>query len=313
MTLKNETGGVGKDTASQNQKQLAATKVNPKQEKYNPYRADKEILILPLWLLALDISLAAKVLYGLLRRYAGNKGVCFPSVNRLAAEMRLTPRRVTACLKELVEVPLITRDARFSSSSVTYFVNPKSLEGVKKTSVPPEENFLTPLKKTSSKEGHKDKAHSKGLVSPAAAGASAGKNNIPLEEKKNASGLESEEKTQTTSDFSSSKPDSAEQQNSDAEVIELLLSFYPKVHDPDGTRIVLRDLVLELNDENELNYIGGVTQYFAQMVLPLKPYPKVWNYVPGSYNWFKKRIWETWTPAQMKSWVNEKLKEVGIF
>ncbi len=310
MTLKKETGGVGKDaTSSQKQKHSAIVKVNPKQEDYNPFRADKSFLLIPSWLLAVDVSLAAKLLYGLLRRYAGDRGFCYPGVKRLASELRVTPRRVTACLKELVDVPLIRRETRFIGSTVTYFVNPNDLEWVKETSSPPEGNFLTPLKETSSYKVKSKKVHSKGLVCPATAGAASGIEHPSLEEKKNASGLEIEQQ-ETPLEFSGSKPDSSKDaQKSDAEVVELLFSFYPKVTDPAGTRIVLKSLVAELDDE-ELNYVGGITQFFANLVKPLKPHPKQWNYVPGSYNWFRKRIWDNWTVAQMKLWVSEKVKEI---
>lgn len=309
MTLKNETGGVGKDTASQNQKQLAATKVNPKHGEYNPFQADKAFLLVPEWLLGYSISPVTMLLYGLLRKIAGSKGVCFPGVQYLARTLRVSDRQVKRALKELVSVNLIRRDSRFSSTTLTYFLNPEKQTGMG-TEMSPlgDKNVPTEGTKMSPNKVKHYKVHTKGVVQPAAAGASSGLELPPLEEKKNASGLETKEKQKASLDSSSSKPDSSQLLMTNAQFVEHLFNLYPRITDPEHTKIVLKQLVEELEDE-ELGYVVSITKFYADLVEPLKEYPEQWVYVTGSFHWFKQRIWEHRTMAQMKAWVESKLHE----
>lgn len=315
MTLKKETGGVGKDTTSQNQKHCAEPKVNPKQEEYNPFQADKEILIVPKWLLSYDILPLTMLLYGLLRKIAGSKGSCFAGVKYMARELCVSDRQVKRALKELVSVNLIRRDSRFSSTTLTYFLKPNDQTGMG-TSTSPLGDIHVPTEGTSTSpyKVKQYKVHTKGVVCPAAAEAPAGKEiELLADGLKDASGLTTEKTEVASLDFSGSKPDSEKPGlNGSKEIEDYLFKTYPRIVDAEHTRIVIKNLVEELDDA-DLNVVAGMTKYYADLVEPLKEHPEQWVYVTGSFKWFKQRVWEHWTGAQMKAWVNEKLKEVGDF
>ena len=62
----------------------------------------------PDWLMRRgEITPGAKLLYGLMARYAGKNGQCFPRQSKLAADMQVSARWVQAMLKELVDAKLV--------------------------------------------------------------------------------------------------------------------------------------------------------------------------------------------------------------
>jgi hypothetical protein len=72
-----------------------------------------------------DISASAKLLYGRLARFAGEGGRCFPSVERLAAELGMTDRQVQRLIGQLCSAGFLRKDSQYradgSQTSNAYF------------------------------------------------------------------------------------------------------------------------------------------------------------------------------------------------
>lgn len=66
-----------------------------------------------------DLSLSAKALYLVLCSYADDEGVCYPSNETLANDLRTTSRSVQNWLVELVEADVIVRERRFDGERET--------------------------------------------------------------------------------------------------------------------------------------------------------------------------------------------------
>lgn len=76
-------------------------------QRFNPYGKFYNAWVPTQLLQAVDISPGAKLLYGLLRKYAGADGNCFPKQTRLAREMSCTRRSIQYYLTELKDAKLI--------------------------------------------------------------------------------------------------------------------------------------------------------------------------------------------------------------
>ena len=72
----------------------------------NPHRLWLGILI-PMTILSSDLSLGAKLLFGLLNKYAGRNAKCFPRQRKLAYDMGCSERQIRRYVKELVDEELI--------------------------------------------------------------------------------------------------------------------------------------------------------------------------------------------------------------
>lgn len=71
------------------------------------------------------LSLQAKLLYSLLRRYARDKGYCYPGCKRLAQDMRRSERTVRRCMDELVSHGIVTKWRRgLRQTNVYYLASP---------------------------------------------------------------------------------------------------------------------------------------------------------------------------------------------
>jgi hypothetical protein len=69
-------------------------------QPFNPFGLFTGIFIPEALMRAKNISLGAKVTYGRLARYAGQKGDCYPSVKTLAAELATSERQTQRYLRE---------------------------------------------------------------------------------------------------------------------------------------------------------------------------------------------------------------------
>ena len=61
-----------------------------------------------------DINHRAVTVYKYLEERAGKKGVCFPSVGRIAGDLKLSKRTVFRALDELEKLKLISRSVRYT-------------------------------------------------------------------------------------------------------------------------------------------------------------------------------------------------------
>ena len=81
-------------------------------QAFNPFGLFNGIYIPEALVKAKGLSAGAKMTYGRLTRYAGQNGVCFPSVRTLAAEIGMSERQPQRYLSELEKNQLIRRVAR---------------------------------------------------------------------------------------------------------------------------------------------------------------------------------------------------------
>lgn len=67
------------------------------------------------------VSVRAAILYGVLRRYAGRKAICWPSVTRLAKDTNTSRRTTTRFLNELIEARLVGKEFNVGISTKYVF------------------------------------------------------------------------------------------------------------------------------------------------------------------------------------------------
>ena len=80
--------------------------------KQHPYTTISDILETP------DLSDKAKIVLCVLAIFAGKKGACWPSRERLAASVHRTPRTVSSALKELEDGGYVKRERRPRQSTL---------------------------------------------------------------------------------------------------------------------------------------------------------------------------------------------------
>jgi hypothetical protein len=83
-------------------------------QPFNPFGLFNGIFIPEALIKSSIISAGAKITYGRLARYAGQNGVCFPSVPTLAAEIGMSTRQTQRYLSELEAKQLLRRVPRHS-------------------------------------------------------------------------------------------------------------------------------------------------------------------------------------------------------
>jgi Helix-turn-helix domain len=88
-------------------------------QPFNPYCLFNGIFIPDALARQKGISRGAKMVYGRLARYAGENGMCYPTVPTLAAEIASSERQTQRYLAELEREKLIRRVPRFSESRQT--------------------------------------------------------------------------------------------------------------------------------------------------------------------------------------------------
>ena len=124
-------------------------------DPFNPFRMFTGIFI-PTGIVRLTtISPGAKLCYGRLMRFAGKRGVCFPSVKTLAVEIAVTERQTQNYLAELQRERLIRKSVRPGTSDLIEFlwhVALASSEGVKDVSPPRVKNNFTEVIDNSPRE-----------------------------------------------------------------------------------------------------------------------------------------------------------------
>jgi len=75
-----------------------------------------------------DLSLQAKLLYGVLRRYARQRTYCLPGCARLAADLGRSENTMRKAMNDLVTAGLVTRRRRgFCKTNVYYLLDPNDL------------------------------------------------------------------------------------------------------------------------------------------------------------------------------------------
>jgi hypothetical protein len=77
-------------------------------KRFNPWRRFRGVMI-PDPVLASDLSLGAKVCYGILARFAGERGQCFPTMQTIGARIGVSDRQAKTYVAELVRSGFISR------------------------------------------------------------------------------------------------------------------------------------------------------------------------------------------------------------
>jgi hypothetical protein len=88
-------------------------------ESFNPYRMFTGLFIPEGLVRCSWISAGAKLAWGRLARYAGHKGLCYPSKKVLAKELGVGPRQAQKYITELERNELIRRISRFNGHGQT--------------------------------------------------------------------------------------------------------------------------------------------------------------------------------------------------
>lgn len=101
-------------------------------EVFNPYGMFNGVWVPESLLKCSDICVAGRLLFGLLARFAGRDGRCFPSVETLAKEMGMSARQIQRLLTKLCRAGFLRRDPQYRSngsqrSNAYYFLYHSSL------------------------------------------------------------------------------------------------------------------------------------------------------------------------------------------
>jgi hypothetical protein len=88
--------------------------------RFNPWRRFKGVMI-PDPILASDLSLGAKVCYGVLARFAGEGGECFPTMQTIGARIGVSSRQAITYVAELRHSGYIERARGGSGHPNRYF------------------------------------------------------------------------------------------------------------------------------------------------------------------------------------------------
>jgi len=88
-------------------------------EAFNPYRMFTGLFIPEGLARASSVSAGAKMAWGRLARYAGEDGLCFPTVKTLGGEIGVGERQAQKYLAELEKASLIRRVERFTNRAQT--------------------------------------------------------------------------------------------------------------------------------------------------------------------------------------------------
>src|SRR4051794_10334976 len=96
---------------------------------YNPFKLFHNILIPDTLASYPGLSPSAKLCFARLARFAGQNGLCYPSVSTLAKEIAISDRQVLRCLAELEKQGFIRRLPRQGRSNYFQFLWHPLLEG----------------------------------------------------------------------------------------------------------------------------------------------------------------------------------------
>ena len=144
-------------------------------EPFNPYKRFNNVLIPEAMARSRELVPGAKMVYGRLRRYAGEDGSCYPAVPTLANEVALGERQVQKHLSSLERQGFLRRASRFSrdggqDSNFYVFLWHRvfdeweneqiSRKGMNSSSPPPvHRNSPRPVSRSSPKEGQYKEGH----------------------------------------------------------------------------------------------------------------------------------------------------------
>ncbi|GIK51420.1 MAG: hypothetical protein BroJett014_03930 [Planctomycetota bacterium] len=289
---------------------------------YNPCDVKTPFVLIPLWLLSKSLLPSALLLYGLLRKYAGTNGFCWVGVKRLAEDMGFSERQVKRLIRHLVKENVIVREERFSSTTLTRFVDPtppdKGPKPVSLESLPSDWDDLSngtqeaPKKEEATPYKYTQKTNVKNAVATAlkplppvaSVGPLAG-SAVPLPPPV----AESLVDVKVDPDPTVMQGDSEYLLNEVTQAdyfSKFALAAHPKIVKADATKIVLKHLFIGMSVVEAMAVIAATKQY-AKIVEPLKDIPKAWNYVIGSFSWFKDKRWQEKTPAQVQAWVDAEI------
>lgn len=139
-------------------------------QRINPFKRFNGLFIPELIYQCRDLTATAKLVYGRLLRYAGERGVAYPKQQTIADELGVSERSVRNALKALIDIKLIERDRgdRLNHEADRYyFLDPDSLdsqlpiEPAKSAATEPAKS-AAPLKEShNTEESHKEKAKKK--------------------------------------------------------------------------------------------------------------------------------------------------------
>ena len=91
-------------------------------QRFNPFRLFTGIFIPEVVCEIKDISVGAKLVYGRLCRYAGERGEAWPAIETLAENLGISESTCRRCVQELEDYKLIEREFRTGHSTVYYFL-----------------------------------------------------------------------------------------------------------------------------------------------------------------------------------------------
>jgi helix-turn-helix protein len=134
-------------------------------QHFNPYKLFTGIFIPEALVRYRGLTCGAKIAYGRLARYAGEKGECFPSIPTLATETGIGATQARAYVHELSAKRFIAIEARPGTSGVYKFLwheafageigNKRKAPPLRKTGgVPLRKTGPPPLRKTGDEENH---------------------------------------------------------------------------------------------------------------------------------------------------------------
>jgi hypothetical protein len=86
-------------------------------QSFNPHRLFRTINIPEPVFLCQELSMASKMIYGRLYRYAGEDGVCYPAVSTIAKEVGVADRQVQRSLLQLETLGFLRRCQRFDGTT----------------------------------------------------------------------------------------------------------------------------------------------------------------------------------------------------
>jgi len=292
---------------------------------FNPYRQVSHNFLVPVDLAERGISSRAQLVYGLLRKYAGQNGRCFVGRVRMAKELNCTVRTIARALSELIEKKLIVRYTKeLGGKAFTMFLKPDdpgdmddtgvgsvvSLPGVKNVPTPVTGMTLPGVKNVLLRGLDKEVQEKEEKECVFGARSACAKSHFPLPEQNcDEPGLgnaEADEEKAFRAEILTLLCDDKPQEH-----LDLFLSIYPKMIHPEKTKAALLEFLKNANAGDRI-YAHMVTESYARSVKPLLFCPSAWVYVIGSETWFSERRWLWQTPEQLHAWAKSKGKEHGI-
>lgn len=318
--------------------EVGAVKVPNGFSSFNPYRQLSHNFLVPADLAQRGVSSRAQLVYGLLRKYAGQDGRCFVGRKRMASDLECSTRTVERALKELVSKKLIVRYTKeLGGKAFTMFLKPDEAGddldaedtptsevtappdkndggGSSKVSVPPVKSVGTPstemtvppVKNVGVRGLVKEVQEKEEEKHKQAARAACGVSSIgpKTKDSEGGEGVPGEKHPYQIMMEACAAEDREK-------VISLLFAAHPKLNHPEKTRKLIEDFLDKVNGGNVL-YAYMATCEYARIVQPLKDCPDAWVYVVGSETWFREKRWLWETTEHWHAWAKAEGAKFGI-